>query len=389
MSDEEQAPMHTVRELVDIRYHQHDLHAWRAHIPQLTAALRVLDGDQARLLASELWAQYDQEKILDFLGQLNTSVPGALAEWSAAFVAQNHFRPSWLYLGAPSSTTRRLLALFDQPEVATRCSHLLQALAWIGDDLVREQFCAWREDPAPWQSHLFLASHEYAITAGWELTLEGGRRNLYHQTCYELVPAAEPEFTASRHAVAVSTPTDVSCGWCGRQLATLLDIDLRDTRCAFVVEGEAASDKMGTRLRIAHCRWCSYYATLYTDVDLQGSVRWSDTNEEMPSILAKVGLGNDDDLPPPAPRRLVLGPQRRTPFEAVGRFMLDEPGTSQLGGHPDWIQDSEFPVCPGCQRRMLCIGQVAWEDIEEFAEGSTYAFLCLSCGKGATTYQQT
>ena len=93
MSDEEQAPMQTVRELVDIRYHQHDLHAWRAHIPQLTAALRVLDGDQAHLLASELWAQYDQEKILDFLGQLNTSVPGALAEWSAAFVAQNHFRP--------------------------------------------------------------------------------------------------------------------------------------------------------------------------------------------------------------------------------------------------------------------------------------------------------
>jgi hypothetical protein len=107
------------------------------------------------------------------------------------------------------------------------------------------------------------------------------------------------------------------------------------------------------------------------------------------TILEKVGLGGHDDLPPPGPRKLVLGPQRRTPFEAVGRFMLDETGISQLGGHPDWIQDADFPVCPGCGRRMRCIGQVSREDIEEFAEGSTYAFLCLSCGKGATTYQQT
>jgi hypothetical protein len=381
--------MQAVRELLHIRYRQHDLHAWRAHIPELTAVLRVLGGNQARPLATEAWAHYDHQKMLPFLGQLNTSVPGALADWSAAFVAQGHFLPSWLYLDATPSTTRQLLALFDQPEVVTRCNHLLQALAWIGDDLVREQFCAWREDPPPWQSHLFLAAHEYAITAGWELMLDGGRRDLYHQTCYELIPADEPEFTPSRHAVAVSTPTDVSCGWCGRKLAALLDIDLHDPRCAFVVEGEAASTKCGTRLRIAHCQWCSYYATLYTDVDLQGRVRWSDANEDMPSILEKVGLGNVVDLPPPAPRRLVLGSKRRTPFEAVGRFRLDETGISQLGGHPDWIQDTDFPICPSCQRRMRCIGQVSWEDIEEIAEGSTYAFLCLPCGKEASTYQQT
>ena len=122
-----------------------------------------------------MWARYDHKTILDFLGQLNNSVPGALADCSAAFVAQGHFLLSWLYLGAPPSTTRQLLALFEQPQVVTQCSHLLQALAWIGDDLVREQFCAWREDPPPWQPHLFLAAHEYAITAGWELTLDRGR----------------------------------------------------------------------------------------------------------------------------------------------------------------------------------------------------------------------
>ena len=335
MRDDEQASMQTVRKLVQMRYELHDLRSWQKDIPELTGALRVLSTDQARLLAQEVWAGYDHEKTLFFLGQLNASVPGALAEWSAALAAQGHFWPGWLYLGAPPSTTRSLLALFVQPEVVTQCNHLLQALAWIGDDLVREQFRAWREDPPPWQSHLFFAPHEYSITAGWELTLEGGRRDLYYQTSYELVPVDEPELTPSQHAVAVSTPTDVPCRWCGRHLVALLDIDLRDPHCAFVVDSEVASNTSGTRLRIAHCLWCSGYTIVYTDVDLQGSIRWSDANEHMPSILEKVGLGNDDDLLPAAPRRLVLGPQRRTPFEAVGRFMLDETGISQLGGHPD------------------------------------------------------
>jgi hypothetical protein len=120
VSDDEQASMQAMRNLLHIRYRQHDLHAWRAHIPELTGVLRILGGNQTRLFATEAWAYYDHQKILPFLGQLNTSVPGALAEWSAAFVAQGHFLPNWLYLGAPPFTTRQLLALFDQPEVVTQ-----------------------------------------------------------------------------------------------------------------------------------------------------------------------------------------------------------------------------------------------------------------------------
>ena len=86
---------------------------------------------------------------------------------------------------------------------------------------------------------------------------------------------------------------------------------------------------------------------------------------------------------------ITLGAQRRTPYEAVGRFMLDEPSISQIGGHPEWIQDAEYPICPTCHRHMICIAQISWEDFEEYAEGSTYAFVCLEDGKAATVYQQT
>ncbi len=112
-------------------------------------------------------------------------------------------------------------------------------------------------------------------------------------------------------------------------------------------------------------------------------------NGEPPALLRKIGLGPSGPLYDWPEQRLTFGPERRTPFETLGRLMLMELGTSQVGGHPEWVQDPEYPTCPTCLRRMPCIGQVAWEDLEEAAEGVTYAFLCLSCQKAATCYQQT
>ena len=109
----------------------------------------------------------------------------------------------------------------------------------------------------------------------------------------------------------------------------------------------------------------------------------------MPRILEQVGLGKDEVMLSSATHRLALGAKRRTPFEVVGRFMLDETGISQLGGHPEWIQDASYPLCPSCRRHMPYIGQVSWWEFDELAEGSAYAFLCLPCGKAATIYQQT
>jgi hypothetical protein len=253
MQPTEQMPVDVLRELVKIRYQQEDWRRWRERTPDITAALRAVDKDQVHSLANELWEQYEHEEILPFLGQLTASVLGALAGWSETFIDQGHILPSWLYLDAPPTTTKRLLGLLDHPAFADQRNGLLLALAWIGDDLVRDQFRAWREDPPPWTSQLYIAPHAYAAQAGWELTTEGGRRDLYLPTCYELIVVDEPERTPSRHAVATSTPTETSCGWCGRELVALLDFDLRDPRCAFVSEGLVTTDPAGARLRIAHC----------------------------------------------------------------------------------------------------------------------------------------
>jgi hypothetical protein len=83
------------------------------------------------------------------------------------------------------------------------------------------------------------------------------------------------------------------------------------------------------------------------------------------------------------------GMARHTPFGAVGRFHLDEKGVSQLGGHPEWIDDAIYPQCPTCQQTIPCLGQIAGEDWYDIMEGSFYGFLCLPCRKAATLYQQT
>ncbi|MCX6952790.1 MAG: hypothetical protein NTV51_11580, partial [Verrucomicrobia bacterium] len=62
--------------------------------------------------------------------------------------------------------------------------------------------------------------------------------------------------------------------------------------------------------------------------------------------------------------------------------------SSQIGGHPGWVQDSAYPKCPDCGDTMTFIGQL---DNAHFKghEGVHYALLCPSCRVTATTYQQT
>ncbi|MFI0451898.1 hypothetical protein [Actinomadura sp. 6N118] len=62
-----------------------------------------------------------------------------------------------------------------------------------------------------------------------------------------------------------------------------------------------------------------------------------------------------------------------------------------IGGHPEWIDDAQYPTCPICARAMDYIGLEEAQDPEgdPIAEGTTYLFLDASCGLAATIYQQT
>lgn len=373
-------PADTVRTLLQIRLVRRDLRQWRLNTPRLTEALRALSRSDAEQIAEAIAAAYEPRTADLLLGQLATTVPGSLTELGPRLVAQHRLFPGWLYLDATRSTAQNLLEALLDPAYREERKLLLQCLAWTGSEIAQAQFHAWRENTPSWASELYASPAEEALAAGWELTRDGDRRHLYRQSAYELGPNSRSDSIRGTSAGAMVGLTEERCGWCDRPLVTLFDIDLSDPHSAFVAPH-------GTRLRIAYCAECSSYTPTFTDVDLHGGVRWSESNGEKPAIVD--WLSDNGEMPELLPRYLVLGSPRGTPFEAVGRFSLDESGISQLGGHPEWIQKVAYPTCPRCNQHMECIGQVAWDDIDEDAASISYAFLCLECGKAATVYQRT
>ncbi|HEX7733308.1 MAG TPA: hypothetical protein VF458_00540 [Ktedonobacteraceae bacterium] len=365
--------------LAELRMQTRDIRGWLQQVPLFLHLLRDLRVEEAHLLSQRLLAQYplqDEEgrDMLHLLAQINMFHPGTLVPLLPMLVAHQQFYPGHLYLNAGEHTCQQILELLHAPSQKRR-GHLLQALAWVGTEGVQAQFSAFRLHPPAWRTELFLPPENYSQEAGWELTADGRRRDLYFSTCYELIPAGQADSTPR---AAESTTDQGRCAWCQRPLQRVLDLDLSDPRCRWITaEGE--------HLSLAVCSRCSFYATTYLDITLGGEVHWSPLNGEMPALLHRIP---DESGVVELPAPLGLGKARSTPFEAVGRFLLDEPGTSQLGGHPEWIQDAFYPKCPACQQTMPFLGQIAFEDWED-GEGVFYLFLCLSCKKAATHYQQT
>jgi hypothetical protein len=84
----------------------------------------------------------------------------------------------------------------------------------------------------------------------------------------------------------------------------------------------------------------------------------------------------------------VLGPQTRPPLES-GDWLAPVEEFSQIGGHPTWVQDAEYPQCPGCQQPTPFIDQLSNEDYEKYGEGIYYLFAYGQCGVVSTNHQQS
>jgi len=349
----------------------------------LLAAFRSLTMEQANILAQWTLQRYDaRPDRLDWqqlLARIANFVDGGLLGMYSELLTRELFWPGAMYRGAdPASRDHLIRRVEDRAPDRKALNDLLLCLAWIGDETVQDLFRSWRVHPPAWRTALYSPPESYAVEADWELTPAGERRDLFYTTSYELVAVDRTVGMEGANPVraAVSEPVaGKECGWCGRNLSILFALDLRDSRLAFL-------GLSGTSLHIARCDFCSPYATVFTDVDLEGDVRWSASNGPQP-----VDFDSGWAEYPLVGRQLVLGPRRRTSAETVGIYQGAH--NSELGGHPDWIQDAEYPACPECQRRMTFIGQVETDDVIENAEGITSAFLCAECGQAATTYQQT
>lgn len=327
-------------------------------------------GEQAALVNAVLAGTHSEKLDLDeVLCCLACFQPGSLAPFHAELVRRRFLYPGVIYHGAEDDIAARLLALVEEKE---HRNHALVALAWVGNETVQRTFVRWREQPPQWASSLHVPPDRYAHEAGWELTPEGTRRNLYHETAFPLV--CPPEGSNHVGRVQTGTPGAAACPWCGRRLTVLLGFE----DVGAVLPGQGSGP-----LQVLTCDVCASYGTVFARRDPTGYWVWHEANAKPPYLPPD---SSNWELFPDSP--LVLSGESRHFLEAANWSMLPGVDFSQLGGLPTWVQDAEYPACPDCSRTMPFLGQISNEDFME-AEGIYYTFHCVPCGVTATTYQQT
>ena len=251
--------------------------------------------------------------------------------------------PGYVFRAAPDGVVRALMDRLHDGDDLTR-NHVLVALAWSRNTLAIQAFRMWAEHPPSWSEQLHVPVSDFTLEAGWELS-RGEPRCLFSQRCEALVLDETGE-------VAVCAPqSGRDCPHCGSAPVVLLP-------------------------EIVTCPYCVNTAVVFAHAAF-------DRDGWVAKGSQKVIKPEEAELPQ---RRARRGP-RRSAYAAVDWCFAS--ALSQLGGHPSWINDAAYPLCPVCSSRMPFVAQLALEDLEDHGEGILYAFRCDACGIVATSYDQS
>lgn len=351
-----------------------------ADLIEKSVTYRHLTAEEGHTIALAALKLYDTGNNADryypqmVLTHLANGVPGSPKGLYSQLLARDlYWREGQIFREADLTIRDHLIDLLASgiPDLTVHSSYtpdrLLCMLARIGDEAVQQTFQHWNQVPPPAFAHPEYFLHE----AGWELTPEGKRRDLYFQLCYDLAPEENGPAQPVPEPVLVGGMCEEHCGWCGRRLALLFDFDLQASQVAAIWP-------QGESLRIPLClncsfQWSSRNDRLFMDVDGYGLARWSDINGTPPKYLRIYKEHENGYIRsfPEQPYR--LGEARRTPYESDG---------SHIGGCPGWPQGSDFPQCPVCQQTMLFVGQCHLRTLKlAYLDGYLFAFICPLCGK--------
>ena len=273
----------------------------------------------------------------------------------------------FLFQGANSVIRDKLIE-----RVSLKTDWVLHALAWIGDDEVLRRFTEWRDSPPDWSKSLFVTADQYSLSAGWELTHDGQRRELCYADCIPVVlRGGDSEAKAQQLKVFVEAPA--TCPLCQRNLLFMFSVHPD--------RGAIIQHPAFTRtLEFLICEACIEVSdVLFSEIDATGDSVWVSSNSRHCSPHS-----HDDSLFPR--NALKLDSMRRNPYYAAAHPYPDR--ISQVGGHPTWLQDAEYPQCPECRRTMMFFGQLAYEDFDLGWEGTLYAFTCEDCKRFLATRSQ-
>ena len=335
----------------------------------LFAAFTELDAARLAEAAANAFRNGNVELAEAIAKSLATLTEFDLTEMLRAWVEEDRHWPAIAFRFAKPEIRDAIILSLNAGRA--NASHALSALAWIGDDVVCEAFLKWDSDLPQCVSKLHVSPSAYANVAGWEI-VGGRRRNLFHEQCLAITQVPEGQENAS---AKVFQNTEQACPWCGNSLSHMIDLNLSDSRLSFF--GFA-----GPRLPVLTCHACTCYGGGFSSkIDNEGATRPHPLGRR-PEWLPE----NSSEFDGPAWRDMPFALVPRRAIHAADWCM--ELKSSQLGGLPCWVQDSEYPKCPECSATMRFIAQINEDDLPG-NEGTYYAFLCAPCRTTATRYQQT
>ena len=335
---------------------------------QLYSELSLSDQLRVAKYAESLIGTERNDEAKDIVCCLAAFTDAPLGNCLRAFLDHGSVWPSLPFCRASSDIRDELIEL-----VATNGAnrnHILLALAWIGDPTVVKLFQHWKMRPPSWTESLYLPPHDYSREAGWELTDDGERRDLYFNDCTELLKG---QSISPRKFQAITARED-SCAWCRQRLTNLIDVVPSEFG---LFEVSIAID----RVQVATCEICTAFGSVFGAMDESGRGQWS------PENVRPEYLPDDAETWARLPQDSLTTGSKRPALSAASWLL---PTTfSQIGGHPTWIQDSAYPTCPTCSQTMMFLAQVANDEIQNYSEGIYYAFVCATCRTTATGYQQS
>jgi len=345
---------------------------------QIYVSLSEEDTDRMLGYGMSLVDSGDEDRSQDILLSLLCYKNKSLATSIQGLISYDLYYHGILFKDASEEERDQLLNQVEHDEDSR--NHLLVALAWIGDEQVVKRFCDWRKSPPQWVEELHIRPELYANEAGWELTKNGNRRNLFHEYNYaiEKIEASDSSNEAIE-LVTLLTPSSNSCLWCGGKLTTLLNLKV----------GHPSLHSLsltGERLKIETCVICSCYSVVFMEVDSNGESKWSTYNQK-PDYMPVFNIEDYDNQHLSASKLFRLASQSRNSYHAAHWTL--ESSISQVGGYPTWIQDAEYPICPCCSKHMIFISQLDWGEVVEYGEGIYYTFICSDCRITATSFQQS
>ncbi|MEQ1747774.1 MAG: hypothetical protein ABL974_00015 [Prosthecobacter sp.] len=338
-------------------------------VEQLFASLSAEDACQLAAIASRAMEDGNVNLAEDIGKSLATLTDWDLTEMLHAWLAKHHYWPSITFRMAKHEIRDAIIQSLTAGRA--NANHALSSLAWIGDDVVKNAFVQWDIQRPTWASSLHVIPSAYAHTAGWEI-VNNSRRDLFHEHCLALTQADDGHSVAM---VRTFQGTGRPCPWCGHELSHMLEIDLSDRAFAFL-------SFAGSRLPILTCHGCTCYGgAFFSKVEPDGTAQ-----PHPRGIRPKWLPDTSQPWSEPAWRNIGVKLTPRRAIHAADWCM--ELKTSQIGGLPCWVQDSDYPQCPDCDKSMTFIAQLNEDDFPA-CEGTYYAFLCASCRTTATNYQQT